>query len=81
MDLIEKARLSAATSDMRVSRREGSLYICQTLNGLLELSYEAGSYKLISCGSVSQEAAVLAEGASRFVKPVLAKQYRVEIEA
>lgn len=72
---IEKILGNVANTDMRIARQRGGLFITNTKNGLLELTYKNGAYKLITQGLGST---VLATGTARFVKPVLMQQYVIE---
>ncbi len=82
MDLnseLEAALNELAASDLTLARKKGSIYVTQTKEGLLALSYENGEYIITKQGV---EPKVLAKGAPKAVKPVLASLYSlVEEEA
>lgn len=72
---IEKILSNTADTDMKRARKSDGLFITDTKNGLLELVYTNGMYRLTTQGF--NGGTVLAEGAARFVKPVLMQQYVV----
>jgi len=77
---VEKILSNVAENDMRRVRKDknGAMFITDTKNGLLELAYNNGMYRLTTQGYYGGQ--VLAEGAARFVKPVLMQQYVVVYE-
>lgn len=76
---IEQARDRAAESDLRLVRAKGHIFVCQTIHGTLDLSYnhETRVYTLMVSGTYSQQPRQLAEGTKAAVKAALRSAYSV----
>jgi len=66
-----------ATQDMNRAKRHGALLIGRTKEGTVSLSYAGGVYELAAAGTVLAPR-ILASGAPRDVRPVLASLYVIE---
>ena len=48
----KKAGTKAAKQDMKLAKKEGSIFVCETKMGLVEMVFENGLYKLLKDGMV-----------------------------
>lgn len=81
---INKVLNNVADTDLRRARKcSNGLFITDTKNGLLELTYTDGTYTLKTDVSAfeymdGKRPVTLATGPARIVKPVLMQQYVIE---
>jgi hypothetical protein len=68
--------VSAAKSDMRKARKEGSILIAQTRRGLVELTYDASTREYLA----THEGRHVASGPAHAMPERLASVYQVEID-
>ena len=83
--IADRESKKAASQDLTLAREEGHIMICQTLRGLLTLTYVDGVYTLTAPAEIADDletelktAEVIATGSRATVRKALASLYDVQ---